>query len=413
MLSPYRVLDLTDEHGSLCAQILGDAGADVVKLEPRGGSATRRLGPFLRDQPHPDRSISFWAYNRNKRSLALDLECAAGREIFYRLAARADFLVESDAPGSMAARGLGYRELSARNPALVYVSITPFGQNGPKAHHAASDLTIMAAGGPLIQYGDDDRAPVRLNAAQAYLHASADGAVGAMIAHHERVRSGRGQHVDVSAQQSVALATQFGIVAAAIEGTPFARVAGGVKYGPLRVPLVWRVRDGYISMSVLFGQGLGPFTVKLMRYLYEEGACDAAMRDTDWIGFGDKLFSGAEPIESYDRLNRLIAEFVATRTKANLFNAATERGLLLAPVTTIDEVVASPQFAAREYFQTVEHPELGESFRYPGPFAKFSAAPIQYRRRPPTVGEHSREILCGELGITQAEFVELQRKGVI
>jgi crotonobetainyl-CoA:carnitine CoA-transferase CaiB-like acyl-CoA transferase len=413
MLSPYRVLDLSNERGALCGQILGDLGADVIKVEPPGGSRERQFGPFLHDTPHPDRSLSFWAYNRNKRSLTIDVESAKGREIFCQLLRRADFLIESEHPGTMAARGLDYPALQPLNPAMIYISITPFGQDGPKAHHAATDLTIMAAGGPLMLYGDDDRAPTRLSLPQAWLHASADAAVGGMIALHERARSGLGQHIDASAQQSVALATQFGILAAALDAPPFARIAGGIKYGPLRVPLVWRVRDGYVALAVLFGQGLGPFTIKLMRYIYDEGGCDAALRDEDWIGFGDKLLSGAEPVARFDHLNAVIREFIAGRTKAELFEAALKHGLLLAPVTTIDEVVASPQFAAREYWRTVEHPELAASFCHPGPFARFGATPISYRRRPPTVGEHNHEILVSEAGLSEDEFAKLKRQGIV
>jgi crotonobetainyl-CoA:carnitine CoA-transferase CaiB-like acyl-CoA transferase len=412
MLSYYRVLDLTNERGLLCGQILGDLGADVIKIEPPGGSAARKIGPFLGDQPHPDRSLFWWAYNRNKRSITLDLESGEGREIFDRLAATAHFLIESDDPGYLARRGLGYRDVSARNPAIIYVSISPFGQDGPKAGYAATDVTLMAASGVMIQTGDDGRPPLRLGVPQAWLHGCADGAVGALIANHERVRSGLGQHVDVSAQQSTALATQFGILAAAIGAAGWQRISGGLKVGPLEVPLIWRAKDGFVALSILFGQSLGPFSARLMRYVYDEGGCDAAMRDKDWIGYGDLLFSGKEPAENYTAITRLVAEFVAARTKAELFKAATEHNLLLAPITTIDEVMASPQFAAREYFCEVEHPELARNFRYPGPFAKFGAAPIKYRYRPPTVGEHNREIYA-ELGLSADRITELERRGLI
>jgi crotonobetainyl-CoA:carnitine CoA-transferase CaiB-like acyl-CoA transferase len=413
MLSPYRVLDLTDDRGQLCGQILGDLGADVIQVEPPGGSPARKLGPFFHDEPHPDRSIFWWAYNRNKRSVTLDLASAEGRALFDRLIERADFLLESDDPGVLAARGLSYTDLSARNPALIYVSISAFGQDGPKANYAASDLTLMAASGVMIQTGDHDRAPLRLCVPQAFLHACADGAVSTLIAHHERVRSGRGQHVDVSAQQSTALATQFGILAAPLRADSWHRLAGGLKVGPLEVPLVWTVADGHIALGALFGKALGPFTAHLMRYIYDQGGCEAALRDTDWIGYGDLLFGGKEPVANFERLNGVIAEFVATRTKAELFKAALEHNLLLAPVTTMDEVMASPQFAAREYWRDVEHPELGRPLRYPGPFAKFGATPIRYRRRPPLVGEHNREIYADELGLSPQRLAELARTGII
>src|SRR5215216_5033435 len=193
MLSPYRVLDLTTERGLLCGQILGDLGADVIKVEPLGGSPARRLGPFYQDQPHPDRSLYWWAYNRNKRSITLAIDTSEGQAILRRLVGKAHFFIESDNPGSLAKRGLGYADLAALNPALVYVSITPFGQDGPKANYAESDLIILAAGGPLILTGDEDRAPVRVSVPQAYLHASGQAAVAALIAHHERQRSGQGQ----------------------------------------------------------------------------------------------------------------------------------------------------------------------------------------------------------------------------
>src|SRR5713226_5854351 len=244
MLSPYRVLDLTTERGMFCSQLLGDLGADVITIEPPGGSPARRLGPFYRDMPHPDRSLFWWAYNRNKRSITLDITSSDGQAILRRLVARAHFLIESDTPGTLAAYGLGYDDLATLNPALVYVSITPFGQDGPKAHYVDSDLIILAASGPLVLTGDDDRPPVRVSVPQAYLHASAEAAVAALIAHHERQYSGCGQHVDVSAQQAVAQATQSGILATPLNADGFQRLSSGVRAGELRIRLVWPAQDG-------------------------------------------------------------------------------------------------------------------------------------------------------------------------
>jgi benzylsuccinate CoA-transferase BbsE subunit len=172
MLSPHRVLDLTTEHGMFCGQLLGDLGADVIMIAPPGGSPARRLGPFYHDMPHPDRSLVWWALNRNKCSVTLDITSGDGQAILRRLVAGTHFLIASDTPGALAAYGLGYDNLATLNPALVYVSITPFGQDGPKAHYADSDLIILAAGGPLVLTGNDDCPPVRGSVPQAYLHAS-------------------------------------------------------------------------------------------------------------------------------------------------------------------------------------------------------------------------------------------------
>ncbi len=413
MLSPYRVLDLTNERGLLCGQILGDLGADVIKVEPPGGSPARKLGPFFQDQPDPNRSLYWWSYNRNKRSITLDLTRAEGREILFRLAKDAHFLIESDNPGHLASLGLGYQDLAAKNPALIGVSITAFGQDGPKASYADSDLVILAAGGPLVLTGDDDRPPVRVSVPQGYLHACADAAVAALAAHHERCFSGLGQHVDVSAQQSLAIATQSSILAAPLDADQYRRASGGVKAGNLVAQLVWPAKDGWISCTFLFGSALGVFTTKLMRYLCEQGCCDEATRDKDWIGFGQALATGVEPISEYDRVRGILSAFTARHTKAELLSLAIEKGFLFAPISTIAEVAESPQLRARDYFQEVEHPELGRSFRYPGPFVKFSESPIRYRLRPPLIGEHNREIYCGELGISEREISELQTRGII
>ncbi|MBM4255226.1 MAG: CoA transferase [Deltaproteobacteria bacterium] len=413
MLSPYRVLDLTTERGLLCGQILGDLGADVIQIEPPGGSPARHLAPFFHDVPHPDRSLYWWAFNRNKRSITLNLEHADGQAIVQRLAKISHFVIESDNPGILAQRGCGYQDLAKINPALVYVSITPFGQDGPKVGYADSDLVILAAGGPLVLTGDEDRAPVRVSVPQAYLHASGQAAAAALIAHHERRRSGLGQHVDVSAQQAVAQATQSGLLAGPLGERDFQRLAGGAKMGPVNVRLVWPAKDGYVSIGFLFGSAIGHFTKRLMQWVWEEGFCDEATRDKDWVAFGAIFLGDPEALKEYDRLVGIVERFSASKTKDELLQEALKRALLIAPVQTTAEVLESKQLAAREYWQDLEHPELGQTVKYPGPFAKFSAAPLRYRRRPPTTGEHNREIYCGELGFTEQQVADLLHSGVI
>lgn len=414
MLSSYRVLDLSTERGLLCGQVLGDLGADVVKVEPPGGSPARRLAPFYRDEPHPNRSLYWWAYNRNKRGITLDLERDEGQALLRQLVAGADFLIESESPGVMERRGLGYEALAALNPRLVYVSITPFGQDGPKANYVDSDLIIMAAGGPLLLAGDADRPPVRVSVPQAYAHTCVDAAAAALIANHERARSGRGQHVDVSAQQAVTFATQSNIVASQIgERKEFQRCAGGVRIGPYKVQFQWPAKDGYVSITFLFGSSFGPFTRRLMECIHEAGFCDEATRDKDWIEYFALLFTGTEPLEEYERVRSIVAAFTQSQTKAALFALARERGLLIAPIATTEELAASEQLAARGYWQAQEHPELEAHFHYPGPFAKFSATPLAYRRRPPLIGEHNHEVYAGELGMSAAAVDDLRARGVL
>src|SRR5579875_451655 len=413
MLDGCRVLDLTTERGFLCGQILGDLGADVIKIEPPAGDRARAMAPYFRGEAGPDKSVLWWSFNRNKRGITLNIETGEGRELLLRLAAGADFLIESFNPGHLSRYGVGHADLMRVNPALVHVSITPFGQSGPKAAYEDSDLIIMAAGGVLILYGDEDRPPIRMSVPQAYLHASVDAAGAALIAYYERLNSGIGQHVDVAAQESVGLANQSTALTAPLRGEETRRMAGGAQLGSLRVPLVWKAKDGLITFVFLFGSALGPFTRKFMDYLYEQGGCDRAMRDTDWVGYGAELLSGRRPLQEYERCKRVIAEFFQQKTKAELFEAARQRTLLIAPVSTIDDVLHNPQFIARECWQKLNHPETGATITYPGPFARFSASPIGFRRPPPRIGEHNREVLIGELQISDREFDQLQRQGVV
>ncbi len=413
MLNPYRVLDLTTERGLLCGQILADLGADVIKVEPPGGSSARKLGPFYQDQEDAENSLYWWAYNRNKRGVTLDITRSEGQDLLRRLARDAKFLIESDNPGTLAQYGLSYNELAADNPGLIYVSITPFGQDGPKASYADSDLVILASSGPLVITGDEDRPPVRLSVPQGYLHASAAAAPAALIALHESHRSNRGQHIDISAQQAAAQATQSTILAAPLNDAETRRMAGGAKMGPLEIRLLWPAKDGHVSIAYLFGSAFAHFTKRLMDWIYEEGFCDKEVQQMDWVDMGGGLFGGdPKTLEDYERLKLIVEDFTKTKTKEELFQNALDRGLLVAPVTTIDEVVESEQLESRQYWTAVDHEEMGKAFAYPGPFAKFSEQPIDYKRRPPKIGEHNAEVY-GELGLDAQALAELQNKGII
>ncbi len=401
-LNPYRVLDLTNERGLLCGQILADLGADVIAVEPPGGSTARRIGPFLHDKPDPNRSLFWWAFSRNKRSITLDLQSAEGRERLHQLVQTADLLIESFAPGELDHLGMGYETLAAINPRVVMVSITPFGSTGPKATWAATDLTAWAASGTLLLTGDEDRPPVRVPGSQAWLQAGAEAAAGALIALAARERDGVGQHVDISAQTAAMLATQCQILQAGWGEKPSGRVAGGAKVWGLVLRLVYPCRDGHVSVFFYFGNAAGPFTRRLMEWMHDEGFVDAATRDKDWIGFAAQLMSGQEPLSELARCIDAVDRFTRSHTKAELYERAMQRGLLITPVSTTADVAHSAQLAARAYWSTIPHPELGRTVTYPGPFAKFSATPIRYRRRPPLVGEHNDEVLGNLMSRTAA-----------
>ena len=393
-LTVYRVLDLTDERGQLAGALLGSLGAEVILVEPPGGSRSRSEGPWSPGPEDRRQSLSHWSYNRGKKSVVLDLASAQGRDALRRLAAGADVLIESGMPGELPSLGLGYDDLAAINPALVYVSITAFGQDGPKANWPATDLTVMASAMALHLTGDADRPPVRVTVPQAFLHAAADAATGALLALHERRSSGRGQHVDVSAQQSCLQATQSTVLSIPLRCPVPQRTAGGVRAGSLEVRLVFPCRDGHVSITFLFGAAIGPFTARFMEWIYEEGGCDQATRDKDWIGYGLLLATGEESLDEYRRVQGVVEAFTLTKTKAELLDAALHRRLLIAPVSTLEDLAANEQLAAREFWDFVDDPALSDQpIRAPGPMAKFSATPLARVDRPPRLGEHTEAVL--------------------
>ncbi len=389
MLTPYRVLDLTDERGQLAGAMLAGLGAEVILVEPPGGSSARRRLPFANGDPDPERSLTFWGWNRGKRSVVLDLTTAAGHADLTRLAGDADVVIESGAaPVDLAALG-------AAHPQLVTVSISAFGGDGPKHDWPATDLTVMAAGCQLAMTGDDDRAPVLTAVPQAFLHAASDAAAGALIALAERVRSGQGQHVDVSAQRSVLQATQSYVLAVPLRGQAARRMAGGVKAGGLDVKLLWPCKDGFVSVAFLFGASIGPFTRRLMAWIHEEGYCDAATRDKDWLDYTNMLYDGREPLEEYERVKGVVEQFCLSKTKAELLEAARSRILLLAPVATPADVVESAQFQARDYWDHVDDPALSDRpVTAPGSFVRSNRFSPLRLGRAPRVGEHTDEVLA-------------------
>ncbi|MFT7650232.1 MAG: crotonobetainyl-CoA:carnitine CoA-transferase CaiB-like acyl-CoA transferase [Candidatus Poriferisodalaceae bacterium] len=378
MLSGFRVLDLTDERGQLGGKLLSDLGADVVLVEPPGGSTSRQLGPFAGDQPGVDRSLFHLAYNRGKQSLVLDLDDVGGRHQLLELVADADLLIESFEPGELDAIGLGRDVLAEANTRLVHVAITAFGTDGPKALWPASDITIAASSGYSSLTGDKDRAPMRVSVPQVFHHASADAAGAALAALYERDHhSGLGQFIDISAQHSHSVCSQSFLLCHPGNSGAASRVAGGIRLDGLdtKIQLLWPCKDGQVSVTFLFGVSMGPFTRNLMEWVCEEGFCDEATRDKDWIEYGTMLYDGREPISEYERIKQILHDFFATRTKAELYEATFSRRLLIAPVTTIEELIDSEHFAARDFWQEADGGELG-MVRLHGAFAKFSAAPL-------------------------------------
>jgi crotonobetainyl-CoA:carnitine CoA-transferase CaiB-like acyl-CoA transferase len=421
-LSPYRVLDLTDHRGLLAGRMLAQLGADVIQIEPPAGSSARGVGPFDDSAPEPLRSLYWAAYASCKRGATCALDTEAGRALFLRLVAKADFLIESEPPGAMAARGLSHAELRAANPALIHVSITPFGSDGPKAHWADSDLVLWAAGGPLLQAQDGDRPPLRISVPQAYLHAAADAAGGALMAHFARVTTGRGQHVDISVQQSVAQATLSSILAAAVGHENFSiRVEPKSKSkktldlsgsGARTRRSKWQVKDGLVEMHLAMGPAAGRFTNSLMTWLREEGAIDEATAAWDWVTIPARIEADEITEDALERVRGVVAGFFMRFTKAELAEIAMKRKLLLAPVATTEDLARSAHHGGRGFFQVVTD-SAGRQIRLPGNFALGVPHGFVPVTPAPLPGEHDEAVWRDLVGLSADELAACRTEGVI
>ena len=391
-LSGIRVLDLTTARGEIAGKILADLGAEVLKIEPPEGCDSRRMPPFEDGREgDPDGSLYWAAYGRGKRSITLDIASAEGREQLRTLAAGADILLESFEPGRLAGLGLGYEDLRALNPALVYASITPFGQSGPDAHSPATDLTVEAAGGLLSLTGDGDRPPVPVGYPQAGLHGGAQAAADAVVALVERDRSGLGQHLDVSMQACM--------VWTLMDASGYPPNTGGDKPGfgddraepaPLHVsgldlPRVIAAADGHVivTMGVNLPQRIA--LNETIAWMREDGVgLPEHLQPIDWEHWHEDFLDPAVPARSVPLINeaiRLAVDFIGTKTKRELLDRAAASGALIAPITTAVDLLADRQLEDRGYWT-----QLGGR-PHAGPFARLSRTPLRSADPAPGLGE--------------------------
>lgn len=386
----YRVLDLTVERGWMCGRVLADLGADVVKIEPPGGDPGRARGLFADPaRPHPEEALSWWFENRGKTSVVLDLDDPADRERLLQLVDTADALVESYDTGWLEARGLGPADLLARNPHLVVTSVSAFGRTGPYARWAATDLTVAATTGEMWLTGDSDRAPVRLSTPQLFLHAGVEAAVHTLVALWHAQHTGVGQHVDVSAQlagmKCLMNAQSFHV----LEGRELFRLGPFNNAGKAFFRIINPCLDGHAAVLVAAGPIGGPMMRFLIDWAEREGVADPLVVGRDFT----TLNFAYEPVEFYDAVSRTMEALFARHTKAELYQAALEQLLLVAPVSTVADLRHDAQLEARQYFVPVDQGDRGK-VAWAGPWARLSATPLAVTTRAPHVGEHTAEVLA-------------------
>lgn len=395
-LSDLRVLDLTDLKGALCAKLMGDMGADVVKIEPPNGDPTRHIGPFLDAGQDGRPSLLYCFYNTSKRGVTLDIHRPAGQALFKRLVPHVDVVVESFPPGTLDALGLGYDILAGLNPRLVLTSITPFGQSGPYATYKSSDTVAEALGGMVYVNGFPDEPPLRGLGLQAYHSTAFFGAIGTMCALWARDAIGRGQWVNISLHEAVAAAVEH--------VAPFYHQGLGVetRRGSLHWSRYFRVarcQDGYVMHCTL-----GDWTS-----LVEWVRADGQGQGLDTPAWQDLEYRRDHAEDLFELLDDWAKEYRV----AELMEGAQLRRIPYAMVRPPEALLDDPQLAARGFFTECEHPELGRSVRYPGGPFVFTKTPWRISRRPPLLGEHNAEIFGGELGLSHKQLTGLVQDGVI
>jgi benzylsuccinate CoA-transferase BbsE subunit len=328
--SIFRVLDLTDDQGCLCARFLSDMGAEVVHLE------------------EPGKSSGFRWEDLGKRLVTLDIESKPGQKEFRRLLKTADVLVESHSPGYLDALGLGYSNLSQLNPGLIMASITPFGQTGPYSGYKSSDIVASAMGGQLYLNGEAGSPPLKPFGNQSYYLASLFAAIGVMLALFSRQASGKGQHIDISLQECTAAALDHDLVRYFYQGEVAERQGSRHWNGAFRV---FPAKDGYVLLSLLYQWET------LVEWLDSEGMAED-LTDSKWLDRDYRLEYLGHVIEVLERWTK-------THPAAELV----EKGQLMrfpwAEVASIAQLLASPQLEARGFWTEVEH--KGKKFKFPAP----------------------------------------------
>jgi crotonobetainyl-CoA:carnitine CoA-transferase CaiB-like acyl-CoA transferase len=399
ILDGVRILEWGEfVSGPWTSRLLADMGADVIKIEQPGvGDSSRRAGPFPGDVPDDEKSGLFLYLNWNKRSVTLDLHHPESRNIFDKLVAQSDVLIENHPPSQTRDLGISYESLKKINPGLLMVSLSPFGQTGPYSDYAASELILFHAGGigyetPIGEVTDRERQqPLKGPGYQSYFMAGWIAALSTMVGLFHKQTNGVGQYIDISEQEAIASTQRPNITRYSYAGEVYHREAmGGARFK--------QCKDGYFA-------GFGALGNDSMW----QKLC-AVIGNPEWTK--KKIYENqASRREHASEIDPKIAEWMMRYTKAELFEMGQQGGLSCFPVNTVEDVYATEQYQYRGFFQEVAHPVAG-TYAYPGIPFHFSSHQPGIRTRAPLLGEHT-VIFLGELGFSDQEIVELRTKGII
>ena len=394
LLTGIRVLDLSQGIGGpYMTRLMAGMGADVVKVEPPEGDASRRGGPFPGHLPHREKSALYLYLNTSKRGITLDLWTATGRELLRRLVEGSDLVVESYRPGTLDQLGLGYEGLAQVNPRVTLTSITPFGQNGPYSQRLAEELTLYAISGLMHLTGEPDEEPLKEGPSVTQYGAGQMALVASLAALWQAEVTGEGQHVDISMaenntailENAVAAYSYTGRVAPRTGNRGYGRAAWGI----------YPCRDGYVGVIA------GP-----------DRRWPAMVELTGIEALGDPRFASRRGRLDYaDEIDAYLMPWMLDHDKEDIFTRAQELGLAFSYVATPADLLTNVQLESRDYFCQVAHAEAGD-YAYPGP--PFRIDDSLWELRPaPTLGQHNREVYGEGLGFSPEELALLRASGVI
>ncbi|HWF94138.1 MAG TPA: CoA transferase [Xanthobacteraceae bacterium] len=403
-LAGIRVLDLADNAVAYASRLLADLGAEVIRIEPPRGTGMRRTAPLAVTQ---DGVVScadaFW--NVNKKSITLDLACADGRRLFGDLVAKSDVVIETFAPGTLSGWGIGYEQMKSRNPGIILVSVTPYGQTGPCAKFRATDLTLLAAGGLLSLGGYPETGPVAVAGQQGHLAAAIFGAVATLKALLERETTNHGQWLDVSGQECIAFALEDAIPEWYLSGSIRRRTGDQAREAGTGV---YPCQDGYISM-VAGRLGTAKAFKTLVQWIADSGTPGGnELLDERWQDFKFR-----QSPQGIGRFAEIFGAFCAARSKQELYREGQARQIAIAPVNTVADIVEDPQLRANGYFRTLHDDALDRDVTMPGPPYRLGRTPATVRSAAPISGRHNRAIYVEELGLSESDLCALTSAGVV
>lgn len=403
-LDGLRVVELASEYAAFCGKLLADYGAEVILVEPPGGAPQRNYAPFVDDLPDPERSLWWWHYQANKFGVVIDLDAADGQAQFRDLVASADIVLEAEPPGRLAALGIDAPDLRAANAALIWAALTPFGRDNPRSHEPATDLTVLATGGPVWScgYDDHDIPPVRGGGNQGYQTASLHTAIAVLVAVLHRDFAGVGQFIDVSMHAAVNVTTEFASYSWLVaKETVQRQTARHASARPTQATVAEDIQGRFVPTGVP-PRSAREFQI-LIDWIDENGWRDE-YPETFFLDMGrDRggvtLLETLEDVEvqAIFYAGRGALQFIASRlTSYEFFLQGQRRGMAVPVVYSPEEVMEDEHYSARRFPVTVDHPELGRPVTYPGAPFIMEASPWRFRRHAPRLGEHQAEVITAE-----------------